>query len=233
MTRLLLISTLALALPASAFDHAELDAILKAAVKGARVDYAAVKSKRPQLKAYLKRVAAADTKAMKGPERMAFLVNAYNALALDAVLEHKLPGSGKGVLDVPGFFDKKTYVVGGVARTLNKLEEQARPPRGPADVHFVVNCASVSCPPLAPFAYTAEGWKKSLASQTRKYLKGSVVVDDAKKTITVVKLFEWYEKDFGGKDGVRAFLARYGYEKARDASYSIVTREYDWKLNGA
>ena len=36
---------------------------------------------------------------------------------------------------------------------------------------------------------------------------------------------------FGGKDGVRAFLVKHGVKEAKDPSFTIVTKPYDWRVN--
>lgn len=218
------------------FDHSALDAVVQQAVKGRRVDYDAVAKQRKALQAYLARVAKADVKALPSDAaRLAFYTNAYNALVLEAVLSSGRPDS---VLKVPGFFDKQSYEVAGERLTLNALEETkiraAKDPR----VHFVVNCASNDCPPLARRAYTAKGWASALEQQTKAFLArpGEVAIDDDKKTVTVTKLFDWYQKDWGDEAKVRAFLARSlpkAAAKLQDPSYRIVTREYDWGLNQA
>jgi hypothetical protein len=234
-----LLLTLAMAVlstgPAAAagFDHAAFDAIVQQAVKGEKVDYAHVTKERANLKAYLKRVAEADAMKLAPEERLPFYVNAYNAYALEAVLANALPES---VLKVPGFFDKATHKVAGEELTLNALEEEKIRSSGDPRVHFVVNCASISCPRLWERAYTAKNWKESLEARTRDYLTrpGEVAIDVEAKTITVVKLFEWYEKDWGGDKEVRAFLARYHpkhKEQLKDAAFTLKHREYDWGLN--
>jgi hypothetical protein len=166
-------------------------------------------------------------------DKLAFYTNAYNALVLEAVLENKLPES---VLKVDGFFDKKTYTVAGEQLTLNALEEKKIRSSKDPRVHFVVNCASISCPPLRARVYDGATWDKSLEEQTKRYLtkKGEVQIDDAKKTITVVKLFEWYAGDWGGEAKIRAFLAKYlkkDAAKINDPAYKLAYREYDWNLN--
>jgi hypothetical protein len=214
------------------FNHDPLGSILEEAVQDRSVDYTKVEARQADLENYLKAVSTADAGALSADERSAFYANAYNAWVLHAVLKSKLNAGNKGVQDVQGFFDKQQYPVAGEQLTLNALEEKMlRPPHGPAEVHFVVNCASVSCPPLRAKPYTGADWKKSLDEQTKAYLKHDVTLDKAKKTISVVKLFEWYEKDFGGKDGVRAFLAKHGVKEASDPAWTVTTKPYDWRLN--
>lgn len=222
-------------LPAAAagFDHSDLDALLQKAVKGEKVDYAVVAKERSKLQAYLARVAKADAKKLAADEKLPFYVNAYNGYALESVLAHKLPAS---VLKVPGFFDKATHEVAGEALTLNELEEKKIRSSGDPRVHFVVNCASISCPRLWERAYTPKNWAESLEARTREYLSrpGEVAIDEKAKTITVVQLFEWYQKDWGSEADVRAFLAKYQPKQAaalKDPAFALKHREYDWGLN--
>lgn len=216
---------------------ARLDAILKVAVKGRSVDYGAVEKRLGELDAFLRDVAKADVKGLGADERLAFYTNAYNALVLRAFVTH----GKKRVLDTPGFFDKITYVVAGEALTLNELEEKhvRRLVRGASPdprVHFVVNCASRDCPPLAPQAYTGATMQKALEEQTRAFLTrpGEVAVDEATRVVRVVQLFEWYAADWGGEAGVRAFLARYVpavAAKMKDPAWELDYRPYDWTPN--
>jgi hypothetical protein len=225
------------------FDHKLLDDILQAAVKDRAVDYRVVAARRAELDKYLALLAAADAVSLGDDERMAFWTNAYNALVLRSFVAHELHTSKKRVIDVPGFFDKDSFKVAGETLTLNELEERklrlldksgmSKNPR----VHFVVNCASRDCPPLAPRAYTGARWKKDVDERTRSYLQrpGEVAMDGAGHRILVVQLFEWYASDFGGESGVRRFLADY-VPAMKDAlldeeAWDLDYRPYDWSSN--
>lgn len=241
-SQLVLVGAVAvLALPASAAPTPasvakQLTAVTKDAVKGTRVDYSVVEKKKPALQALVKDIGKADLSKASKSERLAFYINAYNAHVLLAVLDAGLvkggKPTGKGVLDVPGFFDKKTHTTAKKTTTLNQLEEKFIRSEGDPRIHFAVNCASVDCPPLAPVAYTGRKLESALEAQTRAYLTrpGAVRFNDAKKTMEVVKLFEWYAKDWGGEAGVRKFLRRYVDDK-RVETYKLTYREYDWRLN--
>ena len=218
---------------AADFDHQDLAVIVKKAVKGRYVDYGAVTKQRAKLQAYIKRVATADVTKLSKVERLAFFTNAYNAIVLEQVLVHNRPAS---VLKVKGFFDGIKHTVAGEQMTLNELEGNKIRSAGDPRIHFVVNCASDDCPPLAPFAYTGKNYKAKLEAQTRAYLtrKGATVVDDKAKTVEVVQLFEWYEKDWGGKAKAKAFIEKYvpqAKDKLTAQGYTLTFRAYDWDLN--
>jgi hypothetical protein len=215
------------------YDHSVLDAIVKKAVKGRYVAYDVVAKERPKLQAYIKGVATADISKLSKVEKLAFYTNAYNAIVLEQVLVHERPAS---VLKVKGFFDGIKHTVAGEQMTLNDLEGNKIRSAGDPRVHFVVNCASDDCPPLAPFAYTGKNYSAKLEAQTKAYLtrKGATVVDDKAKTVEVVQLFEWYEKDWGGKDKAQVFIETYvpaAKGKLSKQGYKLTYRAYDWDLN--
>ncbi len=143
------------------------DAVLAAAVRGDRVDYAAVAAARPRLQRFTDAVGAAVVDpAASAAAKGAFYVNAYNAFVLAAVVDAGLPTKpGARVVDVKGFFDAAPFVVAGEKLTLNALEAKAR--ALDARVHFVVNCASRDCPPLRARAYRAAAWDADLAADPR------------------------------------------------------------------
>jgi hypothetical protein len=234
LTALIVCAPLLLAGAALAdYDHAALNAIVKKAVKGRYVNYDAVAKERTKLQAYIKGVASADVSKLSKNEKLAFYTNAYNAIVLEQVLVHKRPAS---VLKVKGFFDGIKHTVAGEQMTLNDLEGKKIRSAGDPRIHFVVNCASDDCPPLAPFAYTGKNYDAKLEAQTKAYLnrKGATVVDDKAKTVEVVQLFEWYEKDFGGKAKAKAFVEKYvpaAKDKLTKQGYALTYRQYDWDLN--
>ena len=216
-------------LQAAAFpDPAGLDGVLAAAVQGDRVDYDAVERERPALRAFLDAVATTkDLGSASDDERLAFIVNAYNATVLHEVLVHGLARrAGAKVVDVKGFFDARRHPIAGLSLTLNELEAQAR--KLDARVHFVVNCASIDCPPLRVRAYRAATLDADLETQTRQFLSRpeQLRVDVKAGVVVTSQLLEWYAADFGD---VRAFLARY----APVADLKITFRPYDWRLNAA
>lgn len=218
---------------AAAPPTADLDRVLQASVRGDVVDYGAVVRERPALRRYLDAVATADAAAVATApvaERGAFWTNAYNATVLDEVVAaglHLKPGSK--VLDVTGFFDGRVHVVAGESLTLNQLEERLRAldPR----VHFVVNCASVDCPPLRKASYSAGAWEQDLEAQTRAFLARPAQLKVDGDVVTTTQLLEWYAKDFDRVGGVVVFLQKHTAVVLRGKRLQF--RPYDWSLNAA
>jgi uncharacterized membrane protein YdjX (TVP38/TMEM64 family) len=239
---------LAATLPAHAADDAYAR-LLKAHVRpgvvnGVRlnlVDYRAVKAD-PAFEAAV--AALAGTKGASlgaDAERLAFWINAYNLLAIKAVLDqYPTAGIKDGGSFLSPIWKKKAGVVGGAGYSLDDIEHGIlrkvfREPR----VHFAVVCASLSCPDLRPEPFTAARLDDQLDEQTAAFLsnptKGLQPGPDG-KSARVSSIFKWFSGDFEGVGGPAAFIrARSGPEVAgriralTDAGLSYLG--YDWSLN--
>ena len=243
-TLLSLLAALALLIPTLAHaddvDHGPFNALLQKAVKGDRVDYSVFKGD-ATFEGYLKTLQATDPKTLPSrAARLAFWINAYNAFTIQAVTEH-LPGL-KSVQDpYPefGFFKRKVQTVSGEPLSLNDIENTiVRPRFKDPRIHAALNCASVSCPPLAPFAYTAKDLEKQLTGQMRRFARdGARNPISAGGPVKLSQIFNWYKDDFAAAGGVAAYLAKYldeGSAKAvaqAEAAGQLQYVEYDWRLN--
>lgn len=186
---------------------------------------------RARLATFVEQVGAADTTGWERDVELAFLVNAYNALTVAAVVELWPIDS---VLSVPGFFDARTHRVAGADMTLNQLEnDRIRARFAEPRIHFVVNCASAGCPWLPPEPVTADNLATLLDRQTREFLDRTVRIDDG--TAWVSQIFEWFAGDFEAAGGVRAFLAAHLDEERAvfvlDHAHTISFTPYDWAVN--
>ena len=93
-------------------------------------------------------------------------------------------------------------------------------------IHFALNCAAASCPPIA--AYDAVGLDGQLDLATRSFLDQAVRREG--RRLLVPRLFLWFMGDFGGPRGVRRFLERHGVET--DGA-RLTFAHYDWTLRPA
>jgi hypothetical protein len=74
------------------FDHARFDALLRAHVDSAGlVDYAGLSRERQALDAYLASLASAPFEELGRDEKLALLINAYNAFTLRLILDPRSP----------------------------------------------------------------------------------------------------------------------------------------------
>lgn len=171
---------------------------------------------------------AAQTPAASWPknERLAFWINAYNFYTLKLIADN-YPVKSIMELDKGKTWDVKRIQIGGAVYSLNQIEHEIiRPQFKDARIHFAVNCAAKSCPPLLNKPYLPTTVRKQLEQRTRAFVQ-SKHNEITAQSIRISKIFEWYKDDFGG---VIDFLNRYALTKIKpDARVQYL--EYDWGLN--
>jgi hypothetical protein len=151
-------------------------------------------------------------------QRLAFWINLYNALIVDAVIRF---GIRKSVREAGGFFLKAAYNIGGYRFSADDIEHgilranEGHPaipgPQFGADdprlpfvldrfdhrIHFALVCASESCPPINVYETAAIDEQLTLAAQN--FVNGgSFRIDLNAKKVHLSKIFQWYAPDFGG-----------------------------------
>jgi len=177
----------------------------------------------------LKLLLAEHTGALKGDEKMAFWINAYNFLTIELIVRE---GERYTIKNLGGTFTSPwknhSWTLSGMDYTLDYIEHKILRPMGDARIHFAINCASVSCPDLRLESYRAENINQQLNEQTMITLanegKGLRIENS---TIVVSKIFDWFKEDFKGGD-IKGWLSDY---KEIDQETSIDFLNYDWALN--
>ncbi|MEM6397642.1 MAG: DUF547 domain-containing protein [Bacteroidota bacterium] len=225
---ILSLGSLSATTPAEFFDKTN-DFFAKSVTTG-QIDYAALKASN-EIETLVEDIESVDLLNLKGLEREAYLINAYNILVINQVLEHY---PLRSVLDVPGFFDKNKITVGGRRLTLNQLEKDLILKEfKDARLHFVLVCGALGCPPITDFAYRPELLDKQLERQTRLAINNSSFLRVNGTKTELSQIFNWYASDFGGnKASVIEFVNKYR-ESPLPASTSISYYDYDWTLNAS
>lgn len=229
------------ALPAAeniaSFDHRAFDRLLKQFVDDrGLVDYAGLKKEQAMLDAYLASIAAADLTRFASDERLAFLINAYNAYTLKLIIQH-YPIDSIRSIDDPWKGPK--WMVAGEEMTLDEIEHgRIRVWFDEPRIHFALVCAAIGCPILRQGAYTTEKLDEQLADQMRyahthdRWFR----FDAANDVVYLTKLYDWYGDDFlKHADSVLAYVAHYSpalkQRLERDGRPRIEWIDYDWSLN--
>lgn len=205
-----------------------------------RFDYAAVSGADVKmLYDYLQALQAVDPREYPRAEQFAYWVNFYNAATVKLVLDAYPVESIRKVRG--GWFSRGPWnediaTVAGQSITLNDIEHRIlRPIWNEPRIHFVVNCASIGCPNLAPQAFTARNAEQLLQQSARDYLshpRGARFEDDR---LTLSSIFDWYQVDFG--DSEQAMLRTISgwmpvAQAQRVRNYDgRIDYEYDWRLN--
>jgi len=222
------------------FDHSAFDRILRAHVRGGRVDYAALKAADSgRLREYVASLAAGPASFVGADDELAFWLNAYNAFVIAGVIA-RYPDI-KSVMDIPDFFRGERWEAAGQPRSLDQIENQIiRPKFKDSRIHFVLVCGAQSCPPLQPRAMHPATLQAQLDRAARAAVNDAryVQVDRREGRLRLTRVMSWYRKDFVESDGsLEAFLLRYLKEPARTqlgrGGLTIEFMDYDWALNDA
>ncbi|MGQ7273002.1 DUF547 domain-containing protein [Marinobacter sp. V034] len=244
---------------ATSFDHSHgrWNGLLQAHVSyiedgiASTVDYDGFAKDEKALDRYLGSLSAVSLQTLDGwPEeqRLAFLINAYNAFTVKLILNH-YPGL-ESIRDIGNIFQspwsRSFFTLLGKERSLDELEhEMIREWFNEPRIHMAVNCASVGCPALAASAYTGDSLDAQLDKAVERFLSDSTRNRYLSVTnrYEVSSIFDWYgddwNRDSGYPGGVRAFLNEHiGLmaqakvpDKATLNKAEIKFLDYDWALN--
>ena len=221
----------------AANTHQLFDDVLQAHVQAGKVNYPAIKQDQ-RFNDYITYLASANPETFTSrDEKLAFWINAYNALAIKGILDGLSPGSFFSRIT---YFKSTDYQLAGREINLYDLERDIIIPFNEPRIHFAIVCASASCPKLISEAYTAEKLESQLETNTRSFINNGSknMFDVEKKQASISKIFDWFPEDFSKHSGsVQKYLANYAEnpEVARllaDEQFRIKHMKYDWSLNG-
>lgn len=225
------------------------------------VDYKGLKENRNDLDvlvAHMGQLSRETYDAWTKDEQLAFWINAYNAITLQAIINHYpiQPGSvinrnlypKNSIRQISGVWDKLETNVLGTPMTLNAIEHEVlRVDFDEPRIHVSIVCASIGCPPLRNEAFIAEKLEEQLKEQSEHFVahERNVKIDTADNIIYLSSILDWFGEDFEGtysaegRSGTEAaivgFVHTYAPEASKstlaDTSYSIEYQDYDWALN--
>jgi hypothetical protein len=187
-----------------------------------KIDFAALSHDRGELDAYVAWIASvspANTPASfpNQDAKLAYYLNAYNALAMYNVLESGMPKDLNAV-KVRFFYD---------------LENKIIRPMGDPRVHFALNCMVRGCPRLPREPFRADQVQMELEATAQYFLNEdrNVQVDADKQTVRFSEILKFYTEDFLKKaPSLPAYANKYRDSKIPEA-YKVDFIPYDWTLN--
>lgn len=187
--------------------------------------------------------------------RLAFWLNVYNMLVIHGVMTH----GSKNVNSISGFFSDCEYQIGAHTLSLDDIEHgvlrgnarkyrgltvpfSKRDPRiglviGAPDprIHFALYSACLSSP--AWRVYHPDTLDAQLDTAVRATLSRDVRIEAGRHILTVPKSLLWYEKDFGNRERILAFVADYvdadtsAYIRQHADRLTLDYLDFDWTLN--
>ncbi|MCS6991544.1 MAG: DUF547 domain-containing protein [Chitinophagales bacterium] len=183
--------------------------------------------------------------------RRAFWLNCYNAFVQILLQQHKPDLTRDDIRRT--FFQQRVITIAGLHLSLNDIEHGMlryskvwwsggyltdpfpdrwqRRLRVPLDyrIHFALNCGAASCPPIRCFSDST--LEQDLQLATSFFLDTETRVDTNECTIYASSIFNWYNGDFGGYDGVKKLiLSHHGLDAGQHRAYRLEFLPYDWSV---
>ncbi len=232
-------------------DYAE---VLKAYVSDrGLVDYNGLQANRQHLERFnasIGAVSPATYQAWSDSEKIAFLINAYNAFTLQSIIDQKpLKAS---IRDIPGVWKRRKFKIAGQEKTLDNIEHDTlRTDFSEPRIHVALVCAAISCPTLRQEPYTADKLDRQLDDQVQKFIASphGFRLDRQQGQVYLSSIFKWFGDDwkssyavksnqFTGSESERSvlnFLSNalntQDKEYLRQGNYKINYLDYNWTLN--
>ena len=209
--------------------HNSFDEMLnKYVAENGDVDYMSFKTSKESLDTYLQQLSKHKPGNDKSKnDRLAYWINLYNASTIQLILEHY---PIKSIRDIHNGkpWDHKFIKVGENTYSLNQIENDIiRPKFKEPRIHFAVNCAAKSCPPLLNKVWKGSSLDSELANATKLFINNKNYNTVNKESIIISKIFDWYKSDFGH---IIRFINKYSVVKVSDKAI-IGFNDYNWQLN--
>ncbi len=188
---------------AQQIDYSEYDRLTRKYVNAqGLVNYSGLKSELPALKTFIDQISAVSPESHSqlfpdGGEQLRYWMTAYNAWVL-YIAASEYP-SKSSLWNFVGLFRNRDIKLGGKALGLEDLEHKIirkryKEPR----IHFYINCAATSCPPLWQGAIPQGKTWDVLNQSAKRFINDprNVKFDPATKKLQLSKIFDWFKDDF-------------------------------------
>lgn len=210
-------------------SHDAWDGLLKKYVSAdGKVNYQGFKTSKSELESYLEHLSQNPVQSSwSRNEQMAYWINAYNAFTVKLIVDNYPVNS---IMDLHGGkpWDVKWIKLGNKTYSLNNIEHDIlRPQFNEPRIHFAVNCAAKSCPPLLNRAWRANTLNSTFDQQAKSFINNPKYNKISAKQVQISKIFEWYASDFGN---IISYLNKYA-DTTIKANAKVSYLEYDWALN--
>ena len=220
-------------------NHSLFADLLAKYIEKGNVDYQGFKTEEKKLDQYLAVLETVNSKKLSRNEQFAFYINAYNAWTIKLILSG-YPGV-QSIKDLGTIFKspwkKKICRIDGDVITLDDIEHKIiRPTFKDPRVHFAINCAALSCPPLISQPYLGSTLDQQLDDSTRAFVNDSKSNYLSSNTLYVSKIFKWFSEDFN--NDIIGFFLKYAKDdfkkelESKRKEIKIKYLNYDWSLNG-
>ena len=238
---------------AKPFNYQNYTSILKEYVNDqGLVDYKKLKENRQKLDEFNSAIGAVSPSTYNSwtdSEKIAFLINAYNSLTLESIIDSY---PTKSIRNIIGVWKIRKFDVAGEKMTLDHIEPQIlRKEFNQPGIHVALVCAAISCPPLRQEVYTGELLEKQLDDQAKTFLGNNqgFKIDSQNNAVYFSSIFKWfgedYEKTYGQTENIdglnkretsiinyaRQYVNSNDQKFLEKGGYKVKYSDYDWSLN--
>ncbi len=212
-------------------DHTLWDQVLKQIVSAnGNVNYDALHKSPSKFNEYISYLNNNPVQSSWSPrDQLAYWINVYNAFTVKLIIDNYPVNR---ITDLHGGkpWDVKWISLREKKYSLNQIENEIiRPVFKEPRIHFAVNCAAKSCPPLLNRAWTATNLEQNFQKQTSRFLNNPTFNIVESDKLQLSKIFEWYAEDFGD---LISFIKPYVKNVNIKPNAQITYLEYNWSLNG-
>jgi Protein of unknown function, DUF547 len=225
-----------------AFDESYLDydQILKRVIKESKLDPVALHADSLNIDVFLKsaaQVTLSDYRLWENNDRLAFLINVYNASILQ-LISQKYPITTIGDLteEVGNPWEYKFISIFNDYVSLNDIESKMifKWFDGPL-AHFAISSISYSSPPFRAEHYNGKKIETQLEDQAKQFIAKRDHCnryDKVENILYLSSMFKWFRKDFGVSDrDLITFIANYNKEVILENNPVIKYLPFDWNIN--
>jgi Protein of unknown function, DUF547 len=241
--------------------HRPFDQLLDLNVRDGLVYYRALRSERGRLDRYLAslNVAAHTYEKWQPDQKIAFWLNAYNAIVLQTVVNN-YPIRGKSsmyptssIRQIPGAFEHAKHRVAGRMLTLDDIEKTILPEFKDTRLYLALGRGAVGSGRLRSEAYSGPRLTAQLASVESEFVsdRAMLKIDALAGEVSVTPIISWREAEFVAaydKGAQGPFAERSAVERAiltfisphllrlerqfvEQNTFRIVFHQFDWRLN--
>ncbi|OUR94527.1 hypothetical protein A9Q87_02520 [Flavobacteriales bacterium 34_180_T64] len=212
-----------------AFDHSTWDALLKTYVsEQGNVNYKELKAERSKITNYITELSNNIPKdSWSTNDKMAYWINAYNAMTVDLILRNY---PLKSIKDIEKPWEQRLWKLHNKWYNLDEIEHQILRKMNDPRIHFGIVCASVSCPKLQNEAFIASKLDDQLTHATRTFLADTNENSLSENSLKLSKIFKWFAKDFKQNGTLIEFLNTYTDITISEQAKKNY-KDYNWNLN--
>jgi hypothetical protein len=215
--------------PIEAFKHEAFNTLLIANVsESGVVNYKGFIQNRKVLEDYISSLGKSlPAETWTKEDKLAYWMNAYNAMTIDLIIRNY---PIKSIKDIKKPWDQRLWKLGENWYNLNEIEHQILRKMAEPRIHFGINCASFSCPPLLNEAFSASKVNEQLNIVSFRFINDPQRNNISEMSVEISEIFSWFAKDFKKDGSLFEFLNKYSKVQIHPKAKKKY-KKYDWTLN--